>query len=140
MTPTDEARVEALALCQICGEPMPEGEDVFNYHGLSAPCPKPPIKRKLERVQEMSDAIRNSGFDVGLLTPEEVAKVCIAADPLTKRYDELTAEHVQLKADVVEVLRDARRYVSADADEYETTPPLLAKLDALLDRLDGGVT
>lgn len=33
---TDEAR------CQLCGELMPEGEEMFNYHGYSGPCPKPP--------------------------------------------------------------------------------------------------
>ncbi len=30
--------------CQICGEPMPPGEEMFNYHGLSGPCPAPPLK------------------------------------------------------------------------------------------------
>lgn len=29
--------------CQLCGEPMPEGEEMFNYHGYSGPCPKPPL-------------------------------------------------------------------------------------------------
>jgi hypothetical protein len=27
--------------CGICNEPMPEGEEMFQYHGLSGPCPKP---------------------------------------------------------------------------------------------------
>lgn len=27
--------------CQLCGEPMPEGEEMFNYHGYSGPCPTP---------------------------------------------------------------------------------------------------
>jgi hypothetical protein len=30
-------------LCKLCGEPMPEGEEMFNYHGYSGPCPKPPL-------------------------------------------------------------------------------------------------
>ena len=29
--------------CNICGEPMPEGETMFMYHGYSGPCPKPPL-------------------------------------------------------------------------------------------------
>ena len=29
--------------CAICGEPMPQGEEMFNFHGYSGPCPKPPI-------------------------------------------------------------------------------------------------
>lgn len=27
--------------CELCGEPMPEGEEMFNFHGYSGPCPKP---------------------------------------------------------------------------------------------------
>ena len=34
------------AKCVICGEPMPEGETAFYYHGLSGPCPKPPLNHK----------------------------------------------------------------------------------------------
>lgn len=26
--------------CNICGEPMPPGEETFKYHGSSGPCPK----------------------------------------------------------------------------------------------------
>jgi hypothetical protein len=26
--------------CERCGEPMPEGERMFRYHGYSGPCPK----------------------------------------------------------------------------------------------------
>ena len=36
---------EEKALCQICGEPMPPGEEMFNYHGYSCDCPKPPLVR-----------------------------------------------------------------------------------------------
>lgn len=31
--------------CSICGEPMPEGETMFKFHGYSGPCPKPPLKK-----------------------------------------------------------------------------------------------
>jgi hypothetical protein len=30
-------------LCELCGEPMPAGEEMFKYHGYSGPCPKPPL-------------------------------------------------------------------------------------------------
>lgn len=30
------------ALCALCGEPMPPGEEMFKYHGYSGDCPKPP--------------------------------------------------------------------------------------------------
>ncbi len=32
-----------MSKCVICGEPMPPGEEMFNYHGLSGSCPKPPL-------------------------------------------------------------------------------------------------
>lgn len=28
--------------CEICGDPMPPGEEMFKFHGYSGPCPKPP--------------------------------------------------------------------------------------------------
>ena len=36
---SDEAR------CEVCGEPMPPGEEMFKYHGYSGPCPKPPLPK-----------------------------------------------------------------------------------------------
>jgi hypothetical protein len=38
------------AKCELCGEPMPAGEEIFNYHGYSGPCPKPPLP-KVERAE-----------------------------------------------------------------------------------------
>lgn len=32
-----------MSKCELCGEPMPEGEEMFVYHGYSGPCPKPPL-------------------------------------------------------------------------------------------------
>ena len=26
-------------ICNMCGKPMPKGEEMFKYHGLSGPCP-----------------------------------------------------------------------------------------------------
>lgn len=41
-----------IARCGLCGEPMPAGEEMFNYHGYSGPCPtpapKPPQKATCE--------------------------------------------------------------------------------------------
>lgn len=33
------------AKCQLCGEPMPEGEEMFKFHGYSGPCPKMFLQR-----------------------------------------------------------------------------------------------
>lgn len=29
--------------CELCGEPMPENEEMFRVHGYSGNCPKPPL-------------------------------------------------------------------------------------------------
>ncbi|AMX93760.1 MULTISPECIES: NADAR family protein [Mesorhizobium] len=34
---------DEIAKCDICGEPMPAGEQMFKFHGYSGPCPKPPL-------------------------------------------------------------------------------------------------
>ena len=34
-----------IILCELCGEPMPEGETMFKFHGYSGSCPKPPLPR-----------------------------------------------------------------------------------------------
>ena len=46
------------AKCELCGEPMPPGEEVFNYHGYSGPCPKPPLpKNEPTARQKVRDAV-----------------------------------------------------------------------------------
>ena len=40
---TDSAKAEPAPTCQVCGEPMPSGEEMFKFHGYSGPCPKPPL-------------------------------------------------------------------------------------------------
>lgn len=40
--PTKSETSTEGATCQLCGMPMPKGEEMFNYHGYSGPCPAPP--------------------------------------------------------------------------------------------------
>lgn len=44
-----------MSNCGLCGDPMPAGEEMFNYHGYSGSCPKPFLKLKesLEMKVEM---------------------------------------------------------------------------------------
>jgi hypothetical protein len=43
-----EGSEEKVALCELCGEPMPKGEESLMYHGYSCPCPRPPLPSKEE--------------------------------------------------------------------------------------------
>lgn len=38
---TQGGQVSDPAKCGLCGAPMPEGEEMFQYHGYSGPCPSP---------------------------------------------------------------------------------------------------
>jgi hypothetical protein len=44
------------SVCKLCGEPMPEGEEMFFYHGYSGNCPSPP-KQVPSKSEKMSDVI-----------------------------------------------------------------------------------
>jgi len=42
--------------CKLCGEPMPEGEEMFITHGFSGPCPaKPRPAHQLRVVSEKEE-------------------------------------------------------------------------------------
>lgn len=68
---------EKEAKCQLCGEPMPLGEEMFFYHGYSGPCQKPPLtrdatketldirprtleKRQIEEIEQLTQLLRES--------------------------------------------------------------------------------
>lgn len=60
---------DTKAICQLCGEPMPPGEEMFNYHGYSGECPKPPTSalaqpaRAQAGVAELVAKWRNNARD-----------------------------------------------------------------------------
>jgi len=37
--------------CELCGEPMPQGEEMFKFHGYSGNCPKPPLPRLISGAE-----------------------------------------------------------------------------------------
>jgi hypothetical protein len=40
--PADAVKAPGQAMCELCHQPMPEGEEMFRYHGYSGPCPAKP--------------------------------------------------------------------------------------------------
>jgi hypothetical protein len=78
--------------CELCGEPMPEGEGMFKFHGYSGPCPKPPLQKVAtpspDPVREALHNLLMSIDPIGssehletkayLLTPE-LRKACVEA-------------------------------------------------------------
>ena len=52
--------------CELCGEPMPKGEEMFNFHGHSNPCPKPPMQSDDGSEAVKSLFKRATGVDVSV--------------------------------------------------------------------------
>lgn len=62
------------AVCNVCGEPMPPGEEMFMYHGYSGDCPKPPLPKtdKLDWRKNIHDL-------VGQMFPDGIPGVIVNA-------------------------------------------------------------
>jgi hypothetical protein len=87
--------------CVLCGEPMPEGEEMFKYHGYSGNCPKPPPpKPKVEAVIEYLHS--ESESTQVLLTTEQI-----------ERWERESAELARKIADDQARLDDIRRKLKA---------------------------
>ncbi len=43
-----------MSNCELCGKPMPEGEEMFKYHGYSGPCPVEPADTAEAKVLELA--------------------------------------------------------------------------------------
>lgn len=52
-----------VAKCQLCGEPMPPGEQMFNYHGYSGPCPKPPLPKAKTPHEEAVEMLEKTAAE-----------------------------------------------------------------------------
>ena len=49
---------EEIVKCELCGEPMPRGEEMFNYHGYSGPCPKPPLTARADKAAAIENVLK----------------------------------------------------------------------------------
>jgi hypothetical protein len=45
-----------MSNCELCGEPMFPGEEMFKFHGYSVPCPKPPLPKETQPRVTDNDA------------------------------------------------------------------------------------
>ncbi|MDO8596620.1 MAG: hypothetical protein Q7R45_08350 [Sulfuricaulis sp.] len=61
----------AKANCELCGDPMPAGEEMFKYHGYSGDCPKPPLPNPTMQtitdaaLDQVADAINRARYVPG---------------------------------------------------------------------------
>jgi hypothetical protein len=111
------------AKCQLCGESMPEGEGMFNYHGYSGPCPKPLLPRPesddyvawlrtvgatddLKRHLQICDSDTPGAFKVYRHAASELARLRAAVPEarsnlkiMQTSFDEALAEITRLRAE-----------------------------------------
>lgn len=131
-----------MGKCELCGEPMPAGEESFRYHGFSGSCPKPPLPMsaasKTKAVEELSALVLK--FDMLELPGQPKAMHMGTANlvhDLLGKARELEAENAelrfQLSAGVAIVLRGVdlmtadqvgkwegvRAWLEQDADQYQ---------------------
>lgn len=109
-------------LCEICNQPMPEGEEMFKYHGSSGPCPEsnetnPTTPQGMNSQEELKDFKQRAEniLDMGLTPVFDV--IGATAENKAKLFN------VMLKGLVFEheALIEARERVAELAllDEFE---------------------
>lgn len=94
--------------CEICGEPMPEGEQSFRYHGFSGPCPKPPLP-----TPPRNGLVNTRRYDPKSIPADEPVFVLRAQDALAADLVELWA----MRAQSMDCTWDKVRSAHAIADE-----------------------
>lgn len=80
--------------CELCGEPLPEGEEMFRYHGYSGPCPKPPlpsttqdtIRNKVAEIIWRGQPAKPDGLEVAFAKADEILNLLA---PTTKKRDSI---------------------------------------------------
>lgn len=58
-----ETATSDVALCGVCGHPMPPGETMFKFHGYSGPCPAPPLPKKPVDIEIVKDKGDNASLN-----------------------------------------------------------------------------
>lgn len=97
MNEQEERRLDPAKppVCQICGAPMPEGEEMFKFHGFSGPCPVPklPRPRSAEEAIGEAESLLQETFD--RLDPENDRRDAWFLERITKIREAL-ADHRKL--------------------------------------------
>jgi uncharacterized membrane-anchored protein len=93
------------ALCELCGEPMTLGEEMFKYHGLTGPCPKA-RESAVTFLEEFKKRVKARDYDAALKL--------LRADPAEPEL--VRAENERLRA-LLQRARQALRSLDEISDE-----------------------
>lgn len=76
-------------LCELCGAPMPHGEEMFKFHGYSGPCPTLPSPGADPIVGHKTFSTPDGGLRHEPLRESEAAAILAASDRATVARAEL---------------------------------------------------
>lgn len=110
---------EKQQLCEVCGDPMPEGESMFKFHGYSGPCPKPPLVK--EPTLPVTEMIRKWAEDRNLVR---------GATPAAQ-FQKLGEEFGELGRALIE--NDPVKFIDAVGDMYVVLTILAAQKGAMIE-------
>jgi hypothetical protein len=123
---------DAKPKCELCGHPMPDGEEMFKIHGYSCECPGPPVHTPElpELTDEERAALESCDMTEILGTWEERFHVAARAamrwlrerNQLRQELDQAVAAQERLKKRCEQLRDDVAHAVSANE-----------RLDAMLD-------
>ncbi len=119
------------ALCDVCGEPMPVGEEMFNYHGFSGPCPKPPLPPKPTPLEIANETIARLTRELSEATQDRgqlIRSLTASGDDCAKLEQELS-EARQEKTELEAIQNGLRDQLSEARAEVER---LLGVIDDMI--------
>lgn len=113
--------------CELCGEPMPEGESMFKYHGYSGPCPKPPLPKQPSELEQAQEMYKKEVLTHQLVTHKELEQArdriaeleLLITDTVNGELNRLRGENARIK----EALIGLRLFVNPDCwcmEHFET--------------------
>lgn len=97
--------MDEVSRCELCGEPMPPGEEIFKYHGYSGSCPKPPLRTPDEITYQKTPVY--SQFDWDEREKEIEAQKQAAQIDVLEKVQALILRRTEIPADAKNPTRDA---------------------------------
>jgi hypothetical protein len=101
------------AKCELCGEPMPAGEEMFKFHGYSGACPKPPLQ-----------VLHHFDTEHRIFTSAETAAAFYANLAKQHETDRAMKETFQASCETAEMLLDLHRLRTAEVLHREAVEDL----------------
>lgn len=99
-----------VSKCGLCGHPMPPGEEMFQFHGYSGPCPGPPI------VDEKPTA---ASLVTKWLTEADSLRETAASLDLTGRAVTDTAKQFGIRAEVFESCAKELQAITSNTEKQD---------------------